>query len=224
MLVLSAPQTYLMTNIQGDLAHWRRAKRAELLASRIEIPQAQRTEWTAAISAMLVDATPKLRGIVVGFCWPYRGEVDPRFIIYQWRVHGARAALPVVIQRAAPLQFREWSPGVRTTKGVFDLPVPEGTPVVIPRALLIPPIGFDSSGYRLGYGGGYFDRTLAAMNPQPLKVAIAFETSRMETIRPQSYDIPMDFVVTERGIHQAVNGAMMTVSTAVLGRALERLA
>ena len=68
-------------------------------------------------------------------------------------------------------------------------------------ALLIPPVGFDARGYRLGYGGGYFDRTLAAMTPQPLKIGVAFELSRMETIHPQPYDIALDFIVTERCVY-----------------------
>jgi hypothetical protein len=106
-----------------------------------------------------------------------------------------------LIQKGAQLQFREWWPGVGTSKGVFDLPVPVGTDIVTPQALLIPPIGFDLGGYRLGYGGGYFDRTLAALAAQPLKIGVAFELSRMPSIQPQPHDIPMDFIVTEKGIH-----------------------
>jgi len=85
---------------------------------------------------------------------------------------------------------------------VFDLPVPEGTRVVVPQALLMPPVGFDEQGYRLGYGAGYFDRTLAEMTPQPLKIGVAFELSRLATIYPQPHDIPLDFIVTEVGIYR----------------------
>jgi hypothetical protein len=91
---------------------------------------------------------------------------------------------------------------VETTQGVFDWPVPEGTPTVVPQVLLIPPVGFDAQGFRLGYGGGYYDRTLAAMTPQPLKIGVAFELSRMETIHPQPYDIALDFMVTERCVYR----------------------
>ena len=72
----------------------------------------------------------------------------------------------------------------------------------MPQALLIPPVGFDARGYRLGYGGGYFDRTLTEMTPQPLKIGVAFEISRIESIHPQAYDIPLDFFVTERCIYR----------------------
>jgi 5,10-methenyltetrahydrofolate synthetase len=148
-----------------------------------------------------------LRQMAVSLYWPFQGEFDPRYAIRHFRESGAVAALPVVIEKRAPLQFREWWPGVATSKGVFDLPVPEGTRVVVPQAMLIPPVGFDDRGYRLGYGGGYFDRTLSTISPQPLKIGVAFEMSRLETIYPQAYDIPLDFIVTERCIyHNAPSG------------------
>ena len=180
---------------------WRKERRAELLARRVAVAAEQRRAWTEAITALLFEGFPILQSSVVGFYWPFQGEFDPRFAMHRFRAGGARAALPVVLQKGAPLQFREWWPGVGTSKGVFKLPVPEGTEVLTPQALLIPPIGFDSHGYRLGYGGGYFDRTLAAMAPHPLKIGVAYELSRIATIRPHQHDIPMDFIVTETGIH-----------------------
>jgi 5,10-methenyltetrahydrofolate synthetase len=71
---------------------------------------------------------------------------------------------------------------------------------VVPQALLIPPVGFDARGFRLGYGGGFYDRTLASLAPRPLAIGVAFELSRVDSIRPQPFDLPMDYVVTERGI------------------------
>jgi len=110
-------------------------------------------------------------------------------------------AIEAAVQKASPLQFRLWWPGAPTSVGVYDLPVPE-TEVVVPQAVLMPPIGFDGECYRLGYGGGFFDRTLAAMSPQPLKIGVAYEELRIETIRPQPHDIAMDCVVTESGIRR----------------------
>ncbi len=184
-----------------DIKQWRKAQRSELLARRAAVPRAQHQAWTAAMTDLLVAGFPMLRQMTISFYWPFQGEFDPRYAIRRFRESGAVAALPVVIEKRAPLQFREWWPGVVTSKGVFDLPVPEGTRIVVPQALLIPPVAFDARGYRLGYGGGYFDRTLAAMTPQPLKIGVAFEMSKLETIHPQSYDIPLDFIVTERCIY-----------------------
>ena len=188
--------------IPDDLTLWRRAQRADLLARRMAVQAHQHRLWNDAITAQLLDGFPSLKKSMVGFYWPFKAEFDPRFAIHQLRLSGARTALPVVLQKHAPLEFRAWWPSAQMTKGVFELPIPDGTEVVWPDALLIPPVGFDAQGYRLGYGGGYFDRTLATMSPQPLKIGVAFELSRMRTIRPQPYDIPMDFIVTEAGIHR----------------------
>jgi len=189
--------------IPDEIRQWRKAQRAELLARRVAVTADQRREWNEIIERLLLEAFPVLRQSMVGFYWPFQGEFDPRFAIRRLREQGARAALPVVVQKSTPLQFREWWPGAPMTKGVFDLPIPDGTEVVRPQALFIPPIGFDARGYRLGYGGGYFDRTLAAAVPQPLKIGVAFELSRIPTIQPQPHDVPMDFIVTEAGIHHA---------------------
>lgn len=197
--------------IPEDIPQWRKAMRAGLLAKRAAVPQRLHREWTAVMTQRLVAGFPMLQRMTVGFYWPFQGEFDPRFAIRQFRLGGAVAALPVVVQKRAPLQFREWWPGVATGKGVFDLPVPEGTRVVVPQALLMPPVGFDEQGYRLGYGAGYFDRTLAVMTPQPLKIGVAFELSRLATIHPQSHDIPLDFIVTEVGIYRVVPAGLQLI-------------
>ena len=185
-----------------NLAAWRRAERQRLLAEREAVEPAQRMARNVEITGYLEAGFPLLQHMTVGFCWPFRGEFDARHLLRSLRVQGARGALPEVVERKAPLVFREWWPGVATTPGVYDLPVPDDTNVVQPHALLIPPVGFDARGYRLGYGGGFFDRTLAACAVQPLKIGVAFELSRMPTIHPQPHDIPMDFIVTEAGIFE----------------------
>ena len=198
-----------------DIRLWRKTMRAELLEKRAAVSTEQHQAWSDTITGLLVSGFPMLRQMTVSLYWPFQGEFDPRYAIRHFRESGAVAALPVVIEKRAPLQFREWWPGVATSKGVFDLPVPEGTRVVVPQALLIPPVGFDDRGYRLGYGGGYFDRTLSAISPQPLKIGVAFEMSRLETIYPQAYDIPLDFIVTERCIyHNAPSGLQPVVELA----------
>jgi 5-formyltetrahydrofolate cyclo-ligase len=202
-----------------DLKLWRKTVRAELLRKRAAVSREKHQLWNDAITGFLVSGFPMLRQMTVSLYWPFQGEFDPRYAIRRFRDGGAIAALPVVIEKRAPLQFREWWPGVATSKGVFDLPVPEGTRIVDPQALLIPPVGFDARGYRLGYGGGYFDHTLAMITPQPLKIGVAFELSRLETIYPQPYDIPLDFIVTERCIYHNAPGGLEPL--AAPGRAAE---
>jgi len=188
---------------QEDLKQWRKALRAELLARRMAIPRKQRQQLNFAVTRNLLEAFPLLRQASIGFYRPMQGEFDPRLALRMLRKQGAVTALAVVAEKNAPLEFREWRPGVRMRRGLFGLPVPEGTRALLPQVLLIPPVGFDAQGYRLGYGGGYFDRTLGGMRAQPLKIGVGFEASRIPTIHPQPHDVPLDFVVTEAGVHFA---------------------
>ncbi|MGE5522636.1 MAG: 5-formyltetrahydrofolate cyclo-ligase [Rhodospirillaceae bacterium] len=186
----------------ADIASWRNDQRERLLSRRSAITSKDRVAWNKRITRYLVDGFPCLEGMIIGFCWPREGEFDARFAIRHFRLRGALAALPVAVAHGQPLEFRAWFPEASVTPGLLGLPVPQRTPTVRPDALLIPPVGFGSRGYRLGYGGGYFGRTLASMTPQPLKIGVAFEISRLDTIYPQAHDIPMDFIVTEAGIHE----------------------
>ena len=198
----------------ADLKQWRKDQRAALLARRQASTSAERATWNDAITVLLQTGFPLLRGMVVGFCWPYKGEVDARSLIHKLRDQGSRAALPAVVAKGQPLEFREWWPGAPMKAGALGIPMSEGTPVLLPDAVLVPPVGFCNRGWRLGYGGGYFDRTLAALSPQPLKICVAHELSRIPTIYPQPHDIPMDFVVTETGIQAVENGEMRRLDAA----------
>lgn len=187
--------------MQADaIKAWKTATRKTLISKRLAVSHADRQAWNAAITRHLIEGFPQLAGMTVGIYWPFQGEFDPRHAMRHFRGKGATAALPEVLQKAAPLQFKPWWPGVPMVRGVYDIPVPVGTPVVQPQVLVMPPVGFDGAGYRLGYGGGFYDRTLASITPRPLTIGVAFELSRLDTIHPQAFDQPMDYVVTERGI------------------------
>jgi 5,10-methenyltetrahydrofolate synthetase len=127
-----------------------------------------------------------------------------------------------VVAKAQPLEFREWWPGATLIEGVYGLLVPEGTATLVPDILLVPPVGIGGEGDRLGYGGGFFDRTLAAIEPRPLTFAHAFELSRVPTTTPQPHDILMDFVITEAGVEMAVPGGLRRITAGECrARALE---
>ena len=111
-------------------------------------------------------------------------------------------ALPVVVAPRQPLRFREWHPGVQLAAGPLGIPYPVGSPELVPQAVLLPMNGWDEAGYRLGYGGGFFDRTLENLPKKPVVIGISYEMARMKTIHPQGWDIPMDWVVTERGVYR----------------------
>ena len=90
--------------------------------------------------------------------------------------------------------------------GVLDIPYPVASAEVVPEAVLLPMNGWDMQGYRLGYGGGFFDRTLASLAKRPLTIGVTYEFAKLDTIHPQSWDIPMDYVVTERGVYRRDSG------------------
>ena len=139
------------------------------------------------------------RTSVLGFYWPYKREFDATPLVNRMLLEGKRAALPVVVAPDSPLEFRLWDETVAMRTGAFGIPIPAGSPVVFPDIVLLPANGFDREGFRLGYGGGFFDRTFAAMQPSPQTIAIAFEVGRLDTVQPEAWDIAMDYVVTEAG-------------------------
>lgn len=191
---------------------WRKAERARLIALRVAMDDSAHRAASSAIHAALAAGFAWPARTVIGFCWPFKREFDLRFLLREWRVQGVAGALPVVVAAGRPLEFRAWWPGAPLKRGVYDIPYPDGTPLVVPDVAVVPMNGFDAGGYRLGYGGGYFDRTLAALTPRPLAIGVAFECARLESIHPQPHDIAMDFVVTEAGVHAAGAGGLVRLT------------
>jgi 5-formyltetrahydrofolate cyclo-ligase len=181
-----------------ELKAWRRAERERLLALRQALPPAERRHWGERIDAALHVLLLEQPGIL-GVYWPFRAEFDPRPVI-DWAIAAGRTvALPVVVDKKGPLEYRTWRPGEPLVDGVWNIPVPEKREIVTPAVVLAPLVGFDRACYRLGYGGGYFDRTLAALSPRPFAIGVGFELQQIETIYPQPFDVPMDVIVTEAG-------------------------
>ena len=177
------------------IRRWRKTERARLIAERMALERDVRARHNVAITDTLKELLSPT--MTIGFYWPIRGEYDARKLVADFLDQGARAAMPVVVQKGAPLVFRNWHPGVRMENGFWDIPVPaEGDPVM-PTTLLVPLVGFDKMGYRLGYGGGYYDRTLASFPTKPVAIGVGYELARLKTIYPQPHDIPMSAIVTE---------------------------
>lgn len=194
--------------MDASLLEWRKGERARLIAAREAIGAATLEAWRHRMDAHLERAFPGLVRARLAFCWPIRNEYDARHLVRRLRDGGAVTALPVVVAPRMPLAFREWHPGVELAKGALGIPYPVRSPEVVPQAVLLPMNGWDAEGYRLGYGGGFFDRTLAALAQRPLVIGVSYELARMDSIRPQAWDIPMDYVVTERGVYRRDDGRL----------------
>ena len=184
----------------GELKAWRRATRAALIERRMATSPETRRSWAAAIEPALEELIRGSGARSVGFYWPFKAEFDPRPMIGRLLGSGFEAALPVVVEKNRPMIFRLWTPGCEMTSGIWDIPIPKDTPEIVPDLVLAPVVGFDAANYRLGYGGGYFDRTLGALAPRPRAVGVGFEFGRLDTIHPQSFDVPMNHIVTEAGV------------------------
>jgi 5-formyltetrahydrofolate cyclo-ligase len=179
---------------------WRKATRTALLAHRRSLALRDKKRVAAAVTEQLATLGPRLDGRRIGFYWPMKGEIDlVAFVRSMIRGLGA-AALPVVVAKNQALEFWQWTPRTKLcNRGLWNIPTPMDRVLVTPDVLLVPLIGFDAAGYRLGYGGGYYDRTLAALGSPALKIGVGHELGRLETIHPQPHDVPMDVIITEGG-------------------------
>jgi 5-formyltetrahydrofolate cyclo-ligase len=186
---------------RAEVMRWRKAERERLITARLSLAAAQRETWSAAIAAALERLIGDVRGIIVSTYWPFRGEPDLRPFMRRVTARGGTCALPVVVEKGQPLSFRSWAEGEALARGVWNIPVPaEGRPVV-PDIAIAPVVGFDRQCYRLGYGGGFFDRTLAALAPRPRVIGVGYGLQALETIHPLPHDIPMTAIVTEAATH-----------------------
>ena len=204
--------------LSPELAAWRKAERARLIEARIGLGQEVREEFGRRIDAHLRTAFPRLTQATLGICWPYQGEYDARPLAEAFHALGAQLALPSVVAKATPLVFLEWEPGAAMREGVYGIPVPAEACEVVPQVLIVPVVGVGAQGDRLGYGGGFYDRTLAAISPQPITIAVAHEVLRVPTTHPQDHDILMDFVVTEAGIEASVPGGLERIDESEAAR------
>jgi 5,10-methenyltetrahydrofolate synthetase len=191
-----------MTNAfsRADIMAWRKTERRRLIEQRLAIDADQRRRHAGEIMARLSDFIGDLSGRSVSAYWPFRGEPDLRPWMASLAERGGSAALPIVIQKNAPLVFRTWKKGSKLVLGIWNIPMPADGPEVVPDIVIAPVVGFDAACYRLGYGGGFFDRTLAAMSPRPTIIGVGYAQAAITTIHPLPHDVPMDVIVTERGI------------------------
>lgn len=178
----------------------RAALRRERLAARMALDEAAHAALSSRIEAHLAALLESVPARSLAFCAPVRGEFDARPLAARLIGRGWRAAMPVVVAAGAPMEFRGWTPDAEMALDRHGIPIPNGGVAPAPELLLLPLVAFDARGFRLGYGGGYFDRTLAAMVPRPLAVGVGYELGRVADTHPAAHDIALDALVTEAGV------------------------
>lgn len=185
-----------------DHANLRATLRRQKTFARLALPAAQREVADRHIRGVLETFLLTRPPGVLAFCWPIRAEVDCRPLAQRLLAAGWQAVMPTVVETDAPMVFRHWEPGCAMSTDPYGIPVPAGTATRSPDVVLLPLVAFDTDGYRLGYGGGYFDRTLAVSTPRPLAIGVGYELAAVPTIHPEPHDIPLDWIATEAGLRR----------------------
>ena len=183
-----------------DAPDARAALRSKLVAARQALPD--RLERAVALQSALRVWLVSRTETRIGAYWPIKGEFDPLPALYRWSEadETRRIGLPVVDREAGSLRFHVWYPGCPTELDAFDIPKPKGTEVFEPQLLLLPCVGYGPAGVRLGYGGGFYDRTVMALQPRPVTVGLCYSNGFLPMLRQQAQDLPLDALITDDGV------------------------
>ena len=176
--------------------------REQAIAARLALPAATVATHSAAIAEQLrqhlAGRHPRWPQLTIAFCWPIQNEPDLRPLLREWLAQGVSPCLPVVVAPGQTLAFRPWHPDTPLSPDRYGIPTPQSGDFVTPDILLLPCNAFDAAGYRLGYGGGFFDRTLAAL-PEALAIGVAYASAELPALLPGPFDLPLAAIVTEQG-------------------------
>ena len=203
-------------------------RRKALLEQRLNLPdRLQRAEQLQRVMRIWLVGRPDT---VIGAYWPIKGEFDPLPALYRWQedaILGQEPAdagvkstpvamdlvadslaqrsprkigLPVVNKLHKTLTFHAWYPGCPMEEDAYNIPKPKDTEVVVPTLLFVPCLGYGAGGYRLGYGGGFYDRTLASLQPRPFTVGLGYTQGYLDDMEPEPHDVPLDAILNDNGV------------------------
>jgi 5-formyltetrahydrofolate cyclo-ligase len=184
----------------------KKTQRQELIEQRLNMPdRLVRADLLQRVMRIwLVGRTDTM----IGAYWPIKGEFDPLPALHRWKEDGElleesqrrRIGLPVVDREKKTLQFHAWYPGCPMEEDAYNIPKPKDTEVIVPTLLFVPCVGYGAGGYRLGYGGGFYDRTLAELQPKPFTVGLGFAQGFLPDLEPEAHDVPLDAILNENGV------------------------
>jgi 5,10-methenyltetrahydrofolate synthetase len=182
------------------------AIRKALIEQRLTMPdRLERADLLQRVMRIWLVGRPDL---VIGAYWPIKGEFDPLPALHRWKEDGElldvpdmkRIALPVVDRVHKTMIFHAWYPGCPMEEDAYNIPKPKDTEVVVPTLLFVPCLGYGAGGYRLGYGGGFYDRTLATLSPRPFTVGLGFTQGFIDEFEPEPHDLPLDAILNDNGV------------------------
>ena len=182
------------------------ALRRELVRQRLNLPdRLQRADALQQVMRFWLVERPDT---VIGAYWPIKGEFDPLPALHRWKEDGElqgtpqrrRIGLPVIDKVRKTLRFHAWYPGCPMEEDAYGIPKPKDTEILTPTLLFVPCVGYGAGGYRLGYGGGFYDRTLAELQPKPFTVGLGFIESFVEDFEPEAHDQPLEAILNDAGV------------------------
>jgi 5,10-methenyltetrahydrofolate synthetase len=189
-----------------DKPEEKRALRQQLIEQRLAMPdRVVRCDLLQRVMRIWLVNRPDT---VIGAYWPIKGEFDPLPALHRWKEDGElleepqlrRIGLPVVDKMHKTLKFHAWYPGCPMEEDAYGIPKPKDTEVIVPTLLFVPCVGYGPGGYRLGYGGGFYDRTLASLQPRPYTVGLGFTDGFLDELEPEPHDIPLDAILNDNGV------------------------
>ena len=183
----------------------KQALRKQLLAQRLALPN--RLAASEQLQRVMRLWLLRRNDVTIGAYWPIKGEFDPLPALHRWKEDGElldepqrrRIGLPVVDKQNGTLTFHAWYPGCPMEEDAYGIPKPKDTEIVVPTLLFVPCVGYGPGGYRLGYGGGFYDRTLAALEPHPYTVGLSFAMGFVDDLLPEAHDVPLEAILNENG-------------------------
>ena len=187
----------------GELARRKADLRRVMVARRAAIPSEERTNAARRAAAGAAALLPEETMPIIAGYMPVRNEFDALPLLAALQAQGAQTALPVVTGPGRPLEFRLWQTGDRLVPGAYGIHRPaDKAPVKSPDIVLLPLLAFDRKGRRLGYGGGYYDRTLALLRggSTVLAIGLAFAAQMVDEVPSGPHDAVLDRILTEEGM------------------------
>jgi 5,10-methenyltetrahydrofolate synthetase len=189
-----------------DKSEEKRALRKQLIERRLSMPdRMRRCEMLQRVMRIWLVNRPDT---VIGAYWPIKGEFDPLPALHRWKEDGElldepqprRIGLPVIDKLHRTLKFHAWFPGCPMEEDAFGIPKPKDTEVIVPTLLFVPCVGYGLGGHRLGYGGGFYDRTLASLQPRPYTVGLGFREGFLGDLEPEPHDVALDAILNDNGV------------------------